>query len=96
VYNACIDHCRRRLPTVDLDDDMASSEDIGTAVVQRADLAACLETLTAEQRAAVMLVDAEGFSFADAADVLGLPVGTVASRVSRARTQLRAQMGEQL
>ncbi|NOX31555.1 MAG: sigma-70 family RNA polymerase sigma factor, partial [Actinobacteria bacterium] len=94
VYNACIDHRRRRMPTVGLSDDIASSEDVSTAVVQRADLAACLETLTVEQRAAVMLVDAEGFTFSDAAEVLDLPVGTVASRVSRARTQLRAQLGD--
>jgi RNA polymerase sigma-70 factor (ECF subfamily) len=52
-------------------------------------LRAALMGLGIEQRAAVFLVDVVGFTYAEAADALHLPVGTVASRVARARAVLR-------
>lgn len=51
-----------------------------------------LDRLPADQREAVWLVDGQGFKFAEAADVLGVPPGTVASRVARARLALRAEL----
>jgi RNA polymerase sigma-70 factor (ECF subfamily) len=48
-----------------------------------------IETLNAEQRQVVTLVDIEGFSYAEVASILGLPIGTVMSRLNRARQQLR-------
>jgi RNA polymerase sigma-70 factor (ECF subfamily) len=45
--------------------------------------------LSLEMRAAVWLIDGEGLSYDEAAGVLGVPAGTIASRVSRARVQLR-------
>jgi len=45
--------------------------------------------LPAEQRAALLLVAVEGLSYAETAKLLGLPIGTVASRVTRARITLR-------
>jgi RNA polymerase sigma-70 factor, ECF subfamily len=51
-----------------------------------------LERLPADQREAVWLVDGQGFKFAEAAEVLGVPPGTVASRVARARVTLRADL----
>jgi len=47
-----------------------------------------LLTLPVEQRAAVVLCLAESFSHVDAAGILGMPLGTVKSYVSRGRTQL--------
>jgi len=58
----------------------------------RAQLAA-FARLPAEQRALLLLVAVEGFSYREAADTLGLPLGTVMSRLSRARDRLRA-LGE--
>lgn len=46
--------------------------------------------LPAEQRALLMLVSVEGFSYREAAEALDLPIGTVMSRLSRARERLRA------
>ncbi|MGE0280340.1 MAG: sigma-70 family RNA polymerase sigma factor [Rhizobiaceae bacterium] len=54
------------------------------AQVQRA-----METLPTEQAEVLHLVGVVGFSYADAADVLGIPQGTVMSRLSRARSALR-------
>ncbi|MDJ0815870.1 MAG: RNA polymerase sigma factor [Desulfobacterales bacterium] len=52
------------------------------------DLDNALGQLDAEHRAAVILICVEGYSYAEAADVLEVPAGTVASRVARARAKL--------
>lgn len=51
-------------------------------------------SLTPEQRALLMLVSVEGLAYREAADALGIPVGTVMSRLSRARRALRAMQEE--
>ena len=47
-----------------------------------------LRALPVDQRSAIVLVDVEGLSVAEAADVLGVPEGTVKSRCSRGRAKL--------
>ena len=51
---------------------------------------AAFELLPAEQRALLILVGVEGLSYAEAACTLDMPIGTVMSRLSRARKALRA------
>ena len=51
-----------------------------------------METLPPEQREALVLVAVSGFSYEESADVLDVPVGTVRSRLSRAREALRERM----
>jgi RNA polymerase sigma-70 factor (ECF subfamily) len=58
------------------------------------DLDRTLQQLPAEQRAALLLVGMEALSYREAAKVLGVPVGTVMSRLSRARERLRALLAE--
>jgi RNA polymerase sigma-70 factor, ECF subfamily len=53
-----------------------------------------LDALPADQREAVWLVDGEGLKFAEAAEVLGVPPGTVASRVARGRIALRVSLAQ--
>jgi RNA polymerase sigma-70 factor (ECF subfamily) len=57
------------------------------------DLSAAIARLIRNQRSALMLVIVEQLSYAEAADVLQVPEGTVMSRVSRARALLRAWLG---
>ncbi|MCS3747831.1 RNA polymerase sigma-70 factor (ECF subfamily) [Xanthomonas arboricola] len=52
-------------------------------------LLASLGQLPPEQRALLLLVSVEGFSYREVADTLGIPIGTVMSRLSRARDRLR-------
>ena len=59
---------------------------------QTLDLERCLQRLPAEQRAVLLLVTLEDMSYEEAGRVLGIPVGTVMSRLSRARARLRALM----
>ncbi len=57
-------------------------------------LSAALQELSAEFRGAVVTVDVGGFSYEEAAAILGCPVGTVRSRLYRARGLLRARLTE--
>lgn len=82
---------RRQAPgsTVDIDDvahELAAPEaDPGIAL----DLQRCLLRLPPEQRAVLLLVSLEDMSYAQVAKIIGIPVGTVMSRLSRARSRLQ-------
>ena len=56
------------------------------------DLLKALDSLPEDQRSVLLLVSVEDLSYADAASVLGVPVGTVMSRLSRAREKLLQAM----
>jgi RNA polymerase sigma-70 factor, ECF subfamily len=90
VYNACLDDLRRAggRREVSLDEwrDRTARAD---GVEERLDLEAALAALPVDLRAVVLLVDAEELSYNEAAEVLSIPAGTVASRLSRARGALR-------
>ena len=77
---------------VDADDvaDELIADDAGTA--QSLDLQRCLLRLPEDQRAVLLLVSLEDLSYADVAKITGVPVGTVMSRLSRARSRLRELM----
>ncbi|MCS6825563.1 MAG: sigma-70 family RNA polymerase sigma factor [Caldilinea sp.] len=55
-------------------------------------LLSAIEALPSYHRDVVMLVDVHGCDYAEAAEILGLPLGTVKSRLSRARAALRDQL----
>ncbi len=98
VVNACLDRMRRRKtrPTVPLpeDEDRAAElalepgDDPAEVSERRADVLAALAQLPDEQRAALVLIDMEGYSVDDAAALLGCAPGTVKSRCSRGRARL--------
>jgi RNA polymerase sigma-70 factor (ECF subfamily) len=60
------------------------------AGLQLRDLTRLLARLPAEQREALLLIGLDGLNYEEAADALGIPVGTVRSRLSRGREALRA------
>jgi len=104
VVNACLDRLRRRRvrraePLPDEPDEAAGPDVPPTAAVLdpadltldaelRARVLDALATLPLKQRAAVVLVDMEGYSVAETADILDCAKGTVKSRCSRARARL--------
>ena len=76
-----------RMPGIDL-----SPEETFFQTVLHGDLDRALKALPLPYREAVILADTEGMSYREVADVLGCPVGTVMSRLSRGRGLLRAAL----
>ncbi|WP_395337183.1 sigma-70 family RNA polymerase sigma factor [Novosphingobium sp. BL-8H] len=68
-------------------------EEASDAAVDLADLAAAIERLPDDQHAVLHLIVLDGFTYREAAEVLSVPVGTVMSRLSRARAFLRKDEG---
>jgi RNA polymerase sigma-70 factor, ECF subfamily len=97
AYNACVDELKRTRSVVDLEavrDRAQQSPDAADALSLRQTLANALDELPPEDRAAVLLVDADGFDYRSASEVLGVPEGTVASRLNRARAALRRALSD--
>lgn len=91
LMNACIDRMRRRRPTVVPDPGPVT--DPSTGVATRLVISDALAALPVEQRAAVVLVDVQGMSVADAARILDVPPGTIKSRCARGRMRLAELLG---
>lgn len=97
MHNLFVDGARRALrqqaghqvPVHDVQDQLAAPP-AGTE--QALDLQRCLLRLPPEQREALLLVSLQDLSYEDVARITGVPVGTVMSRLSRARSRLRELM----
>jgi RNA polymerase sigma-70 factor, ECF subfamily len=107
VTNTCYDHLRRqkRRPAISLDalleesytemPDTRSSHDPERMVLrheQREFLRGVINELSPWHKEVVVLVDVMGYDYSEAAAMLGLPLGTVKSRLSRARANLRDRL----
>jgi RNA polymerase sigma-70 factor (ECF subfamily) len=111
VTNACYDELRRRKrrPTSSLDAlyvvDAAPGEvlmngaESPEAYAQRQDLnralEAALQTLPEEQRTVLVLSDIQGYSYQEIADIVDVSLGTIKSRLSRARAKMRDYLLDQ-
>jgi RNA polymerase sigma-70 factor (ECF subfamily) len=104
LANCWHDHLRGGKETLDIDIDSVAEHDLPSTccpeedclqneVVQR--VRAAVGNLPAGQREVVTLVDLEEFSYAEVAAILDIPIGTVMSRLSRARSSLREALREQ-
>lgn len=103
LRNANINRVRRRRPDL-LDDEelwsVPSSHPEGQpqealAALPDPRLVAALRQLSRKHREVVALVDVDGLTYQEAADLLGIPIGTVMSRLHRARARLRKLLEEQ-
>lgn len=96
LRNLHINGVRRRQPVVDIDAEAQAA--IGAAPgsqfvrLELRDLRRALGVLPNEQREVVLLIGLEGISYGEAADILGISIGTVKSRLSRGRRALRLLM----
>lgn len=80
----------RRPVMTPLDDDDAA--DMAGPEAGGRDIERALSSLVEDQRAALLLVVLEGLSYREVADVQGVPIGTVMSRLARARAQMKAYL----
>jgi RNA polymerase sigma-70 factor, ECF subfamily len=94
MHNVHVNRVRASRVTDPLEDEMpelAQRAPQGDALLVR-DLDRAITRLPAEQRAVLLLVTLEEMSYEQVARTLGIPIGTVMSRLSRAREKLRAMM----
>ncbi len=96
MHNLFIDRLRtqRSTPEQSVGDALPESPDRATQSdrLEVRDLDRALQRLPPEQRAVLLLVGVEDMSYQEVADVLGVPMGTVMSRLSRGRERLRAEL----
>ena len=99
VVNACLDRVRRRQarPTVALPEEGSGEPAEAHDRIAERDTAmaveAALGALSVDQRAAITLVDIEGYSVAESASLLNVAEGTVKSRCARGRARLANLLG---
>lgn len=101
AVNTCYDLLRKkkRRPSEPMPEhfepaDHSAEEEVESAAL-RPEIREALASIPPEFRSAIVLSDIEGMSLPDTAQVLGVPVGTVKSRVFRGRRLLAQQLGNQ-
>jgi RNA polymerase sigma factor (sigma-70 family) len=97
MHNIRINQVRKpALPTVSLEDEnievSGSAPDNGNGPLEMRDLESALKMLPVEQREVLLLVGLENMTYEEVARALGIPAGTVMSRLARGRDKLRAIM----
>jgi RNA polymerase sigma-70 factor (ECF subfamily) len=98
LRNAYFKSCRKRTPlaaaSVELDMDSIAEEPPPAAEIDQQRLQAALDELTDDFKAVLLLFYFEGCSYREIAEKLELPPGTVMSRLSRAKAQLKSRLFE--
>lgn len=98
LRNAWRDELRSRTRRAQVFAPEEAGEHVGEASVERQSdamsVAAAMAALPEEQREVVALVLVEGLSYREASDMIGVPIGTVTSRLARARAALQERLGE--
>src|SRR5271170_4925956 len=98
LHNQYVNDVRRSMregvsiPVEDLGPALIAAAD-ADASLQLRDLERALDRLPDEQRQVILLVGLEGMRYEEVATILGIPIGTVRSRLSRGRDMLRVLMG---
>jgi len=94
MHNVYVNQLRASRPTAPFDEEMAELaqpvRETDTLVLR--DLDAAIRRLPPDQREVLLLVALEEMSYEEAAGTLGVPIGTVMSRLARAREKLRAML----
>ena len=93
MHNVFVNQLKARkiAPDVEIDETFAAPQSSVTGLDLQ-DLQRALASLAPEQREVVLLVALEDMSYADVSRALGIPMGTVMSRLSRGRERLRRAM----
>ena len=99
LSNCFIDVCRKQREEIDIDDvilfDNETPETIHSQNEMFASVRLSIASLPFKHRQVITLIDVENFSYAEVADILDVPQGTIMSRLNRARQSLRKLLNEQ-
>ena len=101
AINASYDHARKRkrrlAQPIDDEHDRADEgpgpEESAVAASRAAAVHRALAAISAEHRAVIVLHDLQGLDYPEVAEALGIPLGTVKSRIHRARVELAKRLG---
>ncbi|MQX41812.1 sigma-70 family RNA polymerase sigma factor [Sinorhizobium meliloti] len=98
LHNLAVNKLRKRsrwgrsVPLTDLPESEQSQSPVQDDTLFSKEVLAAMEGLPEDQRSILLLVSVEGLTYSETAEVLSVPIGTVMSRLSRARERLRAQL----
>ena len=94
MHNVYVNQLRAARPVVQLDEDMPELSQPGRESdgLELRDLDLAIRRLPPDQREVLLLVVLEDMRYDEAAGTLGIPIGTVMSRLARARERLRAML----
>jgi RNA polymerase sigma-70 factor (ECF subfamily) len=98
TYTTCVDQLTRgprraEVPAAEPPDPLRHTPDVADLVMDRLAVERALLALSRAQRALVFLVFQQGFDHQTASEILGIPLGTVSSRLFAARSVLRKALG---
>ena len=98
LSNCWKDYLRQQKPTDDIDECIFTNDETPELTQERQNITDIVQqavaTLPQGQRQVLSLVDLEGFSYAEVAEIIEVPTGTVMSRLNRARKALSEQLLE--
>ncbi|AOV18388.1 RNA polymerase subunit sigma-24 [Acidihalobacter aeolianus] len=98
LHNCWRTHLRRQRPDQPLDEEAFPCDECPETVNQRQQVVdrvrGAIKTLPLGQREVITLVDLKGFAYAEVAQILDIPIGTVMSRLSRARQALLVSLAD--
>ena len=94
MHNVFVNQLKARkiAPEVEIDENMIAAPIPTATSVDVLDLQRALLCLAPEQREVLLLIALEDMTYADVSGALGIPIGTVMSRLSRGREKLRRLM----
>lgn len=99
LSNCFIDYCRKQRDEVELNETILVAQDTPETVHHQNEMLAAVRSAIAnlpfKHRQVLTLIDIESFSYAEVAEIIDVPLGTIMSRLNRARQSLRQTLGEQ-
>jgi RNA polymerase sigma-70 factor (ECF subfamily) len=99
MSNCFIDICRKQKQHVDIDDIVLFEEETPESIHSRSEMLASVRTAIArlplKHRQVLTLIDLENFAYAEVSEILMVPIGTIMSRLNRARQALKQMLEEE-
>jgi RNA polymerase sigma-70 factor (ECF subfamily) len=99
LSNCFIDYCRKQRNEIELDDTALIEENTPESIHCQNEMLVAIRiaiaSLPFKHRQVLTLIDIENFTYAEVAEIIDAPLGTIMSRLNRARQSLRQKLKEQ-
>jgi len=100
LSNCFIDYCRKQRDEINIDDTILVAQDTPETVHSQDEMLitvrAAIASLPFKHRQVLTLVDIENFAYAEVAEIINVPLGTIMSRLNRARQSLKQKLDNPL